>query len=133
MSAFTSFTVQDRATPTPADHIYVPQERTSDGVNVYREAGATPLNDSIYTSQMRDTGTNTKVRIKLAVPTTVTQVISGVNVVVEDSVDYFDGTFTFSKKRSDQDRKNFMGRLATLLDDTSGNIPDMLIKREGTY
>jgi hypothetical protein len=132
MPARASFAVNDRET-SPVAHTFLPRGRDSEGVWEFYEAGSTAIGENQFTIQIRESGANYKVRIKLELPIVVTQTINGVSQPVVDRTSFVDSVFTMSKRSSVQERKNLVGLHYNALAAANTVFNDVLTKFEDIY
>lgn len=113
MPNLSNITVQDRES-TPVSHTFSPNGEDA-GLAIFVEAGDTMVGNNTLTISSRDTGTNVKVRVKLDMPTVLTETVNGISSprVVRRSV--IDATLSFAKSSTLQERQNAIGIFANTL------------------
>lgn len=113
MPAFATITVDDRES-TPVAHAFTPRS-DSNGVAEFRESTGVPIGDSVLTISLRETSGKYRARIKMAMPTVVTETINGVDYPKVARTAYADLTVTFADSSTLQERKNLIGMFANTL------------------
>lgn len=129
MAQRASFSVLDRAT-TPLAHVYAPRSSPDTSVVLFVENGIVPVGERKFTISTRKSGTKYRTRMKLEVPTLVTEVINTVNRYSVTRIAYVDCTFTFEDTSTSQERKDVIGQFANSLAATQTMINSSLVDLE---
>lgn len=131
MPAFTSVTINDGES-TPVAHTFEPSNKNREGVARLVESDGVPIGDSVLSISARETEAKFKPRLVLSRPVTVTETVNGVNREVIERVGFFDGTFTFDKASTAQERKNLVRLVSNAF---AGNafIDGVVIDLEGVW
>lgn len=107
MPNLSNITIADRES-TPVDHIFTPHGEEN-GIATFVESGVSLVGNNTLTISSRDTGTNVKIRVKLDMPVVQTETINSVSFDKVTRRAIADGTFTFAKSSTLQERENAIG------------------------
>lgn len=131
MPALQNVVLTDRAA-TPVAHTFTPMDFTS-GVATLRVPKSVSLDEPKLTLSTRRTVDKVKVRMKLEIPTTVTEVVNGVAIPRVDRVAYAEILFTIPRNSTEQERKDLVGMFQSALDASKVLPNDVLVKLDGIY
>jgi hypothetical protein len=131
MPQLANLVLTDRA-GTPVNHTFVPRDIVGNVATVVESTGV-PVGDKRVSLSIRDTGNGNKiVSTKMVFPIVNDQTINGVTTPVVVRTSYVDLDIKFSTTSTEQERKDVMGQLYTLLG--SGVWPnDVYTKLQGVY
>lgn len=132
MSAFNSFTVNDRET-TPVAHTFSPQSKGPGDIVLFEEQQSSPAGARKCTVSWRKTAGRRRVRIVFADPKEVTETINGVAVPKVVHTNFADVTFTFDEDSTLQERKNLVGMFANALGSSVTVIDNTVTGLEGIW
>lgn len=109
MPVATSISIQDRES-TPVTHVFTPRGKAVNS-NVYRfvESSTAMIGDKVLTFSVTENATKVRVRLKITDPTLANEVVNGITVPKAVRTQFFDGTYTFDKTGTLQERKNLCG------------------------
>lgn len=134
MPMLQSAVLTDRAA-TPVAHTFVPTggPRTNGVTTLAKSMDGTLVNERKVTLSNRQANGKIKHRQLLYVPVVQTETINGVSSpkVVDEA--YVDCTFTFSRKSTEQFRKDVVGMFQSLYNPSNVVVNDCLVKNEGIF
>jgi hypothetical protein len=133
MTESTSFAVADRE-DTPVTHTFTPNGFDKNNpIAFFRNSGSTHIEDENLSISWRETATNRKVRLKLTLPTVVSETINGVTRSSLERVAIADVQFTFSSTSVEQERDNFVGLLVNALSASNTVLHNTVVKNEAIW
>lgn len=113
-----SFTVNDRATPSPVAHTFVPRD-AQPGFAVFAEPGATMVGEKTFVVRWRTSPGRRHVRVTFAVPIVATETVNGVDMPKVQRMMLIDCNFRFDETTSEQERADAVGMFAQSLSGTN--------------
>jgi len=132
MPALTIITANDRES-TPVTHSFSP-DGEENGVFRFVETDGVPVGDNVLTVSKNVTpAQKRKLRVRLAMPVTVTETVNGVDSPKIVRTAYADFAFTFDKESTLQERKNLVGLMAGLLASSEPSMNEVLTELKGFY
>jgi len=132
MPALQSISVNDRATPTPIAHAFLPRD-VSQGVGTVVNSNGVPVGEEKLTVSMRKSGSKFRGKLTLTVPVVVNEVINGVSSPKVARTAYATLEVTFDESSSTQERTNLIGMLADSLGTSKTLVHNSLVGLEGVY
>jgi len=131
MPQLANLVLTDRA-GTPVNHTFVPRDIVGNVATVVESTGV-PVGDKRVSLSLRDTGNGNKVvSVRMVFPIVNDQTINGVTTPVVVRTSYVDLDLKFSNTSTEQERKDVVGQLYTLLG--SGLwTNDLFTKLQGVY
>jgi hypothetical protein len=132
MPALTTLTLTDRSA---TDHAFTPRAEEPNGVMRFSkpDASGVPNGASHLRISLRESPSNIRVRLKLEVPTVVTETVNGVaNPKVVRSA-MADLTFTFAKTSTTAERELVVGLMADALGASQSEIDSVLTDLESFF
>lgn len=109
MPNLSTITVND-GLDTPVSHTFSQNYSGVQGVGVLLESDGTVIGDNKLTLKPADrTAAKLRPSVVLAIPTTVTETIDGVNRTTVERTAYFRGDFTFDRDHTEDERKVVLG------------------------
>jgi len=125
--------LKDRATPTPVDHTFLPQD-IAKGVGSLNESSGVPIGDNRLTvSCTRSSTGKWKPRVTFAFPIVETQTINGIDSPKVVRTSYVDLQFTFEETSSEAERNNVVGMVQSSLSASKTLINDAVVKLQGVF
>jgi len=114
MPAISTLTLYDRES-TPVAHPFTPAGFRNE-VAMWKESNGTPVGDNTFTVSSRKTPSGLyKIKMVLAMPTTVTETVNGVDSEKVVRTAYANLEFSFAENSTVQERKNTVGILQDAL------------------
>lgn len=126
-----SVTVQDGAT-TPSDVVF-DRYGASPGAVQLRARGATVSADKVLTLKTTESSERTKVMAVLRVPVVQTETVNGISSPKIVRTAYFRGEFTFDGDASDEERRDILSYVETLLGSGVAEVADVLRGRTAAH
>lgn len=132
MPALTPITLTDRSA---ADHVFSPRMEEENGVMRFSkpDASGVPSGQSHLRISVREAPANIRVRLKLEVPTVVTETVNGVDNPKVARTAMADVTFTFAKLSTTAERELVVGLLADALASSQTEIDSVITDLESFY
>lgn len=122
----------DRAS-TPVNHTFVPRDIV-DGVATVEEYTGVPIGTNrVSMSTKRTSGGRYKVAFKGSFPIVQTQTVNGVSTPVVVRTGYFDLSFAFDATSTEQERKDVVGQLYSMLSSSQSMVMDSATKLQAIY
>lgn len=135
MPSLQSLVLTDRATPTPVNHTFVPEDVTSDGKGTVVEGNGTKVGENRFQISCRRVNGSGKYRIdlNLFVPIVQTETINGIDnpKVVRQSI--VNAQFFFDPASTPAERKNVVGMFQSAFDPAKVLVNDTLVNLQGVY
>lgn len=110
MPAFSSFTVNDRAT-TPVAHTFTPVMIDANGVASWKESSGVPVGEKYFTLSNKLSNGKYRVKAVLKCPIVQTQTINGISSSIVVRTAYAELNLTFDQTSSLQERADAVGQL----------------------
>lgn len=133
MSARGNLTIQDRTSPTPADHTFSPDGDDANRVHLFSEKTGVPASNPRFSAQLRYTKGKYRPTLRLAVPVVQTQTINGVDSPVIVRTAYVEVSATFDALSTAQERADAIGLMANAMATSQTQINDMLVNLADIY
>lgn len=134
MPALQSLVLTDRATPTPINHTFTPED-IRDGMGTVAEVNGTKIGEPRFQVRSRRVAGSGryKVELNMYVPVVQTKTIDGISepVVVRQSI--VNCVFWFDAKSNEAERNNTVGMFSSALAPGKVLVNDALVKLEGVY
>ncbi len=127
-------TLTDRATPTPVDHLFTPEQIVGNVGSVIESAGVPLGNKRLTVSTKRASQSGKyKSELRLTIPVVQDETVNGVVRPTVTRVAYANVDFTFDPASSEQERNDVVGMLRSALSTTSTLVNDAVVKLQGVY
>ncbi len=133
MAARGNIVVKDRTSPTPVDRTFTPDGDDANGVHVFSEKTGVPAGNLRFTASLKQSAGKYRPTIRLAIPVTQTQTVSGISTPVVVRTAYADVSFTFDALSSTQERADAVGMTANSLAAAQTMINDMIVNLSDIY
>lgn len=134
MPALQSLVLTDRATPTPINHTFTPED-IRDGMGTVAEVNGTKVGEPRFQVRSRRVAGSGryKVELNMFIPVVQMKVTDGISdpVVVRTAI--VNAVFWFDAKSSEAERNNAVGMFASALGTGKTLVNDALVKLEGVY
>jgi hypothetical protein len=133
MAQATTLTVNDRQSPTPVAHTFVPQ-RVETEMATFSEAGAVPLGDKLFSISRRTTANGfVKCRVRLVVPVVSTDSSTGTPISTLTRTSYADMTLTFAPDSTSAERADVVGMFQNVLAASQTMVDKTIVGLENIF
>lgn len=135
MPVAATIAVNDRATPTPVLHNFVPAgPATTDKLAyTFKETATVPIGEKFLSVRSRDINGRHYTRLLFVIPVVATETVNGISVpkVVREGL--IDCTFRFDRTSTEQERADSVGMFYNMLAAGQATINGAVVKLEHVW